>query len=312
MQRRLIFPLVACLLVFSSGRLCADAAKGGFFDSNGVKIRYADEGKGVPVLLIHGFSASGDLNWRMPGVISGLADQYRVITIDNRGHGLSGKPHESAKYGEEMAEDAVRLLDHLGIKKAHLVGYSMGGMIAAKLLTTHPDRFLSVTLGGHGGVQEGADMSQLDALAESLEAGKGIKPLLIFLTPTGKPPLSEQQIDQMNKGVMAFNDQKALAAVVRSWKGLAISDAKLKANKVPTLALIGELDPLKKGVDTLETKLPNLHVVVIKGADHMDAFRNPQFMTELKTFLAAHSSNADTTGVKSKFRKNVPAVPAQN
>jgi pimeloyl-ACP methyl ester carboxylesterase len=291
MQRRFILPLVACVLVLSSGRLSADTGNLTTFDSNGVKIRYTVEGKGEPVVLIHGFTASGDLNWRNPGVVKALAEKYQVITIDNRGHGLSEKPHDVAKYGEEMAEDTVRLLDHLNIRKAHIIGYSMGGMIAAKLLTTHPDRMLTVTLGGHGGLKEGEDMTAIEALADSLDSGKGIKPLTL-------------------------NDPKALAAVCRSFKGLMISVAKLKENKVPALALIGELDPLKKGVDALEGNVPNLKIVVIKDADHMNAFGKDQFITELKSFLAAHPASANGTdganGVSGKFRKNIPAVPSRN
>jgi pimeloyl-ACP methyl ester carboxylesterase len=310
MSRRLIFPLIACAVFLSSARLYADVGPGQTFDSNGVKIYYTDEGKGEPVLLIHGFGASADLNWRMPGVIKALADNYRVIALDNRGHGRSGKPHDPAKYGEEMVEDAVRLLDHLGIKKAHVVGYSMGGMITAKLLTTHPDRLLSATLGGHGGVKEGDNMSGLDKLIESLEAGKGITPLLIALNPAGKP-LNNEELEVTNKTFSAFNDQKALAAVVKSWKGLLVSDEKLKANKVPTLALIGEQDPLKKGVDALEGgRMSNVRIVVIKDANHMDAPRKEQFVKELKEFLAANSSGASTSKVR--FKKDIPAVPARS
>jgi pimeloyl-ACP methyl ester carboxylesterase len=213
-----------------------------------------------------------------------------------------------------MAEDAVRLLDHLGIKKAHIVGYSMGGMITAKLLTTHPDRFLSATLGGHGGVKKGDDMSRLDKLTESLEAGKGILPLLVALNPPGQPLPSADKLEATNKLFCGFNDQKALAAVVRSWPGLLVSDEKLKANKVPTLVLIGDQDPLKQGVDALNGRLSNYHVVVIKDADHMSAPRKEQFVKELKDFLGAHGASANGTsannaGVRNK--KSVPAVPAR-
>jgi pimeloyl-ACP methyl ester carboxylesterase len=296
MSRRLLFPLAVCALLLASVRAFADAGTGQSFDSNGVKIHYTVEGKGEPVLLIHGFAANANMNWRAPGVVKGLADKYQVITLDNRGHGQSDKPHDPAKYGEEMVEDAVRLLDHLGIKKVHVVGYSMGGMITAKLLTTHPDRLLSATLGGHGGLKEGDDVSRLQVLAESLDAGKGFGPLLVALTPAGKPAPTPQQIEETNKRLMAMGaDQKALAAVVRGWKGLVVSDAKLKANKVPTLVLIGELDPLKKGVDALEGRLANAHIVVIEGTDHMTAFTNEKFVKELKSFLAANSGTHNGT-----------------
>jgi pimeloyl-ACP methyl ester carboxylesterase len=308
MLRRFVLPLLACTVLLTSARLYADTAVAGQkFDSNGVKVYYTIEGKGTPVLLIHGFGANGDLNWRAPGVVKALAEHYQVITIDNRGHGRSDKPHDPAKYGEEMVEDAVRLLDHLGIKKAHVVGYSMGGMITAKLLTTHPDRLLSATLGGHGGVKQGDDMGRMEPLTQSLEAGKGIMPLLIALNPPGKP-IDQKQLEETNKRFSAFNDQQALAAVVKSWRGMLVTDEKLKANKVPTLALIGDQDPLKKGVDALEGRLANVQIVVIKDANHMDAMRKDQFIDELKRFLAAHSASVSVD--KNRFKKSVPAIPA--
>jgi pimeloyl-ACP methyl ester carboxylesterase len=286
MASRLLVSLCAALF------LPADQpSNDAFFDSNGVKIHYSDEGKGEPVLLIHGFTADINKNWRAPGVIRGLlAKCYRVIALDNRGHGKSEKPHNPEKYGIEMVEDAVRLLDHLKIKKAHIVGYSMGAIITAKLLTTHPDRFLSATLGGHGGIKQGDDLSVPEKIADSLDEGKGLGPLLAALTPKGKPKLSAEQAKQVSMVILAANDAKALAATARGLKELAVPQAKLKANTVPTLALIGELDPLKKGVDDLDGKLSNLKTVVIKGADHITAFAQPQFLKSLQEFLGHHGA----------------------
>jgi pimeloyl-ACP methyl ester carboxylesterase len=162
-------------------------AEEAFFDSKGVKIHYLGEGRGEFVLLIHGFTASIDLNWRAPGIIKALAQNYRVIALDNRGHGKSEKPHDSKKYGTEMVEDAVRLLDHLKIRKAHVVGYSMGAIITAKLLVTYPDRLLSATLGGQGGLKEGEDLRYLEPLARAFEEGKGAEAMFSFLAPETKP-----------------------------------------------------------------------------------------------------------------------------
>jgi pimeloyl-ACP methyl ester carboxylesterase len=109
------------------------------------------------------------------------------------------------------------------------------------------------------------------------------------LTPPGKPKPTPEQIKFINGLLTKTQDTKALAAVVRSWPTMMITESQLKANKVPTLALIGELDPLKKGVDQLEGRLTNLQTVVIPGTDHMTAFSNQRFFEELKKFLAAHS-----------------------
>src|SRR5262249_5072697 len=127
-----------------------DPGKGPTFDSNGVKIHYTVEGQGEPVVLIHGAFSSADLNWRLPGTVKALAAHDQVIALDVRGHGHSDKPAREEDYGVETAEDVIRLLDHLKIEKAHIVGYSMGGMIAMKVVTKHPDRARSLTLGGMG------------------------------------------------------------------------------------------------------------------------------------------------------------------
>jgi pimeloyl-ACP methyl ester carboxylesterase len=258
-----------------------------FFDSGGVKIRYTDEGKGEPVLLIHGFGVDEELQWLLPGIAKALAKDYRVIAYDNRGHGKSDKPHDAKKYGAEMVEDAVRLLDHLKIKKAHVVGYSMGAMITGKLLVAHPDRLQTATLGGAAPSVQNAQRSKfMDTLAKSLEEGKGAGPLFEALTPPGKPRPTAEQIEQFNKFFLGRNDPKALAAVVRGWGSLVVTDAELKANRVPTLALVGANDPLKKGVDALEGHMSNLKVVVIPDADHITAVGRPEFISALGTFLA--------------------------
>jgi pimeloyl-ACP methyl ester carboxylesterase len=282
--QRLPTALICCLLFLPNlGR-----ADEGFFDSKGVKIRYTVEGRGEPVLLIHGFTANIEKNWGLPGIVKSLAQDYRVIALDNRGHGKSDKPHDPKQYGAEMAEDAIRLLDHLKIDKAHVVGYSMGAMITLKVLATHPDRVLSATLGGSGGLRENGSALFFGILADSLEQGKGIGPLIAVLTPAGKPLPTDEEIKKINQNLTTGNDTKALAAVARGMPNLAVSDAQLKANQAPTLALIGEIDPLKKGVDELKGPLSNLRTVVIAGADHMTAFTRPEFVTELKEFLGKH------------------------
>lgn len=286
MTSRFGLALVCTLFLIPGG----GRAEEGSFDSNGVKIHYVIEGEGEPVLLIHGFAVNVPLQWGLSGILKALAKDHRVIALDVRGHGKSGKPTDAKQYGPEMVEDAVRLLDHLKIKKAHVVGYSMGAIITGKLLATHPDRLLSATLGGAGVIPEGIKLPPfIDALADSLDKGKGIGPLLAALTPPGKPKPPEAVIRQANH-LLVGDRGKALAAVVLSWKTLAVSKAQLKANKVPVLALIGADDPLKESVDLIEDDLANLKIVVIDGTDHMTAFISPKFIQSLRRFLAEHKS----------------------
>lgn len=285
MMSRFGFVLVCGVLLFS----CLDRAEEGSFDSKGVKIHYYIEGEGEPVLLIHGFATPAKLQWGTPGIIKGLAKDHRVISFDVRGHGKSGKPTDVDKYGPEMAEDAIRLLDHLKIKKAHVVGYSMGALITGKLLATHPDRMLTATLGGGGVIPAGIKLPPfVEELAESLEKGKGMGPLWRALAPPGKPKPSEDLIRQADL-LLVGNDAKPLAAVVRSWKSLAVTKAQLKANKVPTLALIGSDDPLKESVELIKDDLANLKIVTIEDTDHITAFASPKFLEALHKFLAEHA-----------------------
>ena len=283
MTRR--FGLALCLGFLVSS--VAPAAEPKTFDSNGVKIHYLVEGKGEPVVLVHGFAVNHQLQWVRPGIVRDLARDYQVITLDNRGHGLSDKPHDPKKYGKEVVEDIIRLLDHLKVPKAHVVGYSMGAFITLKLVTTYPDRVISATLGGAGRHVEG-DERWLEELAESLENGKGFTPLLRRLHPPGQPGPIEADLKVRSMVIGTFNDSKALAALVRSYPDLLIAEEKLRVNKVPTLALIGSLDPLKAGVDLLKGQLTNYAVEVIEGGDHMNAFLYPDFNRKLRAFLAKH------------------------
>jgi pimeloyl-ACP methyl ester carboxylesterase len=286
---RRCFPAVVAGVLLLAPR--AIAAEDRFFDSNGVKIRYQVHGTGTPVLLIHGFTANIEVQWGVPGILKALAQDYQVVAYDNRGHGKSGKPHDSKQYGMEMVEDGVRLLDHLRIKKAHIVGYSMGAMLACKLMTAHPDRCLSATLGGGGGVREGADFRFFDLLGESLEKGKGFGLLIAALTPEGGPRPDEAQVKSISDRLSAANDTKALGAAVKSWKDLSIPDDKLKANQVPALILIGDKDPLKRRVDELKPILKNVEEVVIEGGDHISTFAKPEFTKSLKEFLAKNGTS---------------------
>jgi pimeloyl-ACP methyl ester carboxylesterase len=286
MFRRIAAAVVLVALVLSAAR----AAEDQYFDSNGVKIHYIIEGQGEPVLLVHGFTGSIPVQWGVPGILSKLSKDYQVIALDNRGHGKSDKPYDAKQYGPEMVSDVVRLLDHLKIPKAHVVGYSMGGFMTGYMLATYPDRLITATLGGAGWSQTNdARMSFIGELADSLDAGKGIGPLIVRLTPADRPKPTDEQINAINQMLMLTNDSKALAACIRGMTGLAVPEEKLRANKVPTLCLIGDKDPLKAGVDEMQKVMANLTVEIVKDTDHMTAFRSPAFIADLQTFLASHA-----------------------
>ena len=286
--------LCGVVVLLAAASVAIAAPQQGQFLSNGVKIHYITQGQGEPVVLIHGFSANAYFNWVMPQVFDKLSKHYHVIALDNRGHGQSGKPHEIDKYGPEMVEDVVRLLDHLKIDKAHIVGYSMGGFITEKLIVMHPERILTAVVGGAGWSRREDDHSVIEAVAKSLEAGTGIAPLMKALTPPGQPIPSDDQLKARNQLLMASNDPKALAACIRGMLNLEITKQELEQNKVPVLAIIGEIDPLKTGVDNMTGVLANLKVVVVSKGDHMSTFQSAKFMDALNEFLAEHSRHPAT------------------
>jgi predicted alpha/beta hydrolase family esterase len=135
-----------------------------------VKIHFLIEGTGEPVVLIHGLDSSARINWQMPGTIDALARDHQVIAIDLPGYGESDKPDDPAAYGEQWIDDVILLLDHLNIRKAHIVGYSMGGMVALKLIAEHPERVISGTLGGAGWLREDSILQKIWTHMRSLGA----------------------------------------------------------------------------------------------------------------------------------------------
>jgi pimeloyl-ACP methyl ester carboxylesterase len=240
--RGLLTSLVV-LVCLAGSRAAADE-----FVSNGVKIHYSVKGKGEPVILIHGWLASGWLNWDLPGTTDLLAKNYQVIWLDLPGHGRSDHPRNEDAYGLEMVEDVVRLMDHLKIKKAHLVGYSMGGMTTAKFLVKYPDRALSGLLGGMGWLREGSDEQKLFSIG-----GKAGVPVGICFKSMAK---------------------------------LALTEKELKSIKTPVMVLFGDKDALRKGyLDPLMEVRKDWPVVDIADADHITCVLRQQFREEIRKWI---------------------------
>jgi pimeloyl-ACP methyl ester carboxylesterase len=246
-------PLLICATSMFTSAVVGRADE---FDSAGVKIHYTIAGQGEPVILIHGLYSSARINWDMPGITSELARHYRVIALDCRGHGQSDKPEEEGKYGVEMANDIVRLMDHLHIARSHVVGYSMGGMITMKLLTIHPERVSSAVLGGMGWLRADSPLQRFWELAK----------------------------DRRN--------QKVPAACLHDFARLAVTEEEVKAVKVPVTIIIGDRDPCRRMyVEPLRRIRTDWPEHVIDAAGHLNCIMKPDFRTQLKTAL---DSNATT------------------
>jgi pimeloyl-ACP methyl ester carboxylesterase len=235
-----------------------------FFTSAGVRIAFVDfappvvaaGGEGEPILLVHGFASNHAVNWVNTLWTKTLgAAGFRVIALDNRGHGQSQKLYEPALYHTSlMAEDARRLLDHLGIERADAMGYSMGARIAAHLALAHPDRTRSLVMGGLGiHLVEGVGLPL--GIADAMEA-----PSVAALT------------DPMQRTFRAFAEQtksdlKALAACIRGSRQV-LSRAEVASITTPTLIAVGTRDDVAGSGAELADLMPNARALDIPGRDH--------------------------------------------
>ncbi|GMW02690.1 MAG: alpha/beta hydrolase [Candidatus Hydrogenedentota bacterium] len=299
MKRKIgiVVVLVACAFLAGLAYLyhsITDRVAGEFFDSDGIRIHFTVEGEGEPLILIHGFAANADLNWRKPGVLQKLAKEYKVIAIDNRGHGLSEKPHEESAYGLPFCEDVIRLMDHLGIPKAHVVGYSMGAFITLKLVTLHPDRVISAVAGGAGWEDPESGEAERYDIANALDYTGNFGPLFEAISPPGKAP-EGWVLRQINFTLSLTNDTEALAHVMRALDGLVVAEAELRANSVPLLSIVGADDPLRAGVDRMNGVMGRHESIYIEGGDHISTIADPAFAEAILAFLKKHPAQAAVT-----------------
>jgi pimeloyl-ACP methyl ester carboxylesterase len=245
------------------------------FDSDGVQIHFEDRGTGEPVVLVHGFASRAEHNWGMTGWYELLAPKYRVIAMDCRGHGASGKPHAAADYGGTiMEDDVIRLMDHLGISRAILMGYSMGGRISLGLLVHHPDRFRAVVLGGIGAGAQMNDPQRRGGIVEALLADD---PKSI----AEETPRLFRQFAELN-----HNDLKALAACMSAERSL-VDPAALRANKLPVLIVVGSKDTLVGSAGPLLDSIANSRLVEVEGRDHLNAPGDKRYQQAVMEFFAA-------------------------
>ena len=281
--------VVAGLAAYSLHAYRALNVEGQYFDSNGTRIHYTVAGAGAPVILVHGLAANIGVDWVRPKILPKLAEHYQVVALDLRGHGRSGKPHDPGQYGVQIVEDIVRLMDHLKIQKAHLVGYSMGGFIVLKFAMAHPDRLLSVAPCGSGWAgNPDRDLAFLRQLGDAVKNRQGFGILLERLQPVGRP-VSKFRRTMVNALISATNDTQALAAMLHSVDAWRVTETELRDNKVPALAVIGERDPLKVFADQLAAAMANIEEVVVPDGDHFSTLKRPQTIEALEAFLAKHT-----------------------
>jgi pimeloyl-ACP methyl ester carboxylesterase len=264
-------------------------AEEGFLDAAGTRLHYEARGEGEAVMLVHGLGVSAWLNWKLPGIARQLRKSYRVVTFDNRGHGASGKPRDPAAYGIEMARDVIRVMDHLGIEKAHVAGYSLGGYITLKVCAEYPDRILSATVAAAGWQEMGEEERERLAEVEAGVSAGGYRNLLAELTPPEQKG-AWPRLALVNLALKAMNDETALAALFHGMPELEVSEAELRHFAMPVLAIAGDHDPLGKAVAAMTGIVPDLTVAIVPGGTHFSTLRKDAFCNALLEFLRMHSA----------------------
>ena len=243
------------------------------FDSDGVEIAFIDEGSGDPILLIHGFASNVTTNWVDPSWVGTLRKAgRRVVAIDNRGHGASEKLYDPEVYpSPTMAEDARRLLEHLDIPRADVMGYSMGARITAFLAMTHPERVRSAVFAGLG-VNMVRGVGGSGPIARALEA-----------------PTIDDVTNETARTFRAFaestgSDLLALAACIRASRD-KITAEELGALDVPVLVAVGSNDVIGGSATGLADLIPGAEALVIEGRDHMKAVGDRSYKNGVLEFL---------------------------
>jgi pimeloyl-ACP methyl ester carboxylesterase len=244
------------------------------FYNGAVEIAYLDEGEGDPIVLVHGFASTKDVNWVYPTWVSELRKNgRRVVALDNRGHGASGKLYDAEQYHiPTMAGDVTALMDHLNIERADVMGYSLGGRMTAWLALSQPRRLRSAILGGIGmGLIEGGGPGE--NVAAALEAGS-----------------LDEVTDPVGRTFRAFADQtrsdrRALAACLRGSRRLMTRD-EAAGITVPVLIAVGTTDEIAGSASALGKIIRGSQVLDIPNRDHMRAVGDRVYKAGVLDFLS--------------------------
>lgn len=289
-----------------------------FFQNGNARIYYEDVGEGEPIVANHGLSEDTTY-WSEPGVTAALAEKYRVISIDMRGHGRTVVEGEPKGYDEvTMGDDLTALADHLNLDKFHLLSHATGGMYVARYGIRHSDRLFSLMLTDTGSETQpkmfhpdGHELTEEEIEQGQKQAEQARQEWAKLQTPPPPPSFMERKAGwRLNPDVFTFKmaqhpysdkmyeimddwgqrrNQTALIEFMQSF----YSDPDpmvegLRQIKCPTLLLVGEFDYVfLKPNELMAKEIPDNRHVVMRGLGHMTAIEAPKWTAhELLDFLA--------------------------
>ncbi len=238
-------------------------------------IAYHEEGEGSPILLIHGFASKASINWMGVNWVTTLVEAgFRVVAMDNRGHGESQKFYGQDDYTlVKMAEDASELLSYLNIEQADIMGYSLGARISATMANNHPGQVKRLILAGNGYnmIEGGFDTSEIydGLMAETIDDVK---------TKIG---IEFRAFAQQTK-----SDLRALAACIRGGRN-HISRSVFETLPHETLVTVGTKDTVAIDGEKLASIIPNGKFMAIPERNHMNAVGDKAYKQNVLEFLSS-------------------------
>jgi pimeloyl-ACP methyl ester carboxylesterase len=253
-----------------------------FYDHDGVRLRYRIVGEGEPVILLHGYTDRVEM-WSV--MADSLAADFKVIVPDLRGFGLSTKFGDPADYGQNLVSDIVGLLDHLAIESVHVVGYSMGGTIAAHLALDDPARFPTVTFVAPGIWKDSLTAARdLDPYIDALARTGDVGPFFRWVLPTW----SDSLLNTLLPVVYATNDSASLYASLAALPGLMPDSVRIVRSRVPALVVVGLPDRMLGPSRYTASVWPGAKLIELPKWDHGDIFNAPELIAGFRRLALEH------------------------
>lgn len=238
-----------------------------------MRIHYleAGQGPGAPVILLHGSTGDSESNYVATGILQALAANHRVLALDFRGQGRSDRPTSPRRYASDrFPQDVLEVMDQLGVPRAHVAGYSMGGEMLMPLLALAPERIVTATFGGSG-------LLELDPAADAAARAKDSRG-----RDRDPPPLARK--------LWKRDNLDALRAMAEGRRQSPPTTSGFDPRRVrfPVLQIVGEYDTPHRFSALMARTLPNHRLVVLPGRDHGTALADPAYKAALTDFINAN------------------------